>query len=134
VVILDNSMNLMQAHSLYGSYFQIYVDGKSPSSDDAATYDVYGTTNQTGDRLAFGRSLPRLVAGDLVAFRNAGAYAYSRSTQFNERPRPAEIWIEDKTATIVREPEHFEDLLRGQPISSASLPSRSPHTGGADGQ
>lgn len=116
VAITDASMNLMPAHSLYGTYFHVYVDGKNDSGG-LVPYDLYGCTNQTGDRLAQGRFLPPLAEGDLLVLRNAGAYAYCRSTQFNERPRPGELWIEDGRAQMVRDPEPLELLTHGQRVA-----------------
>jgi diaminopimelate decarboxylase len=114
VAITDASMNLLPAHSLYGSYYHIYVDGKPEGSTGTVEYDVYGCTNQTGDRLASRRLLPPLSPGDALVIRNAGAYAYSRSTQFNERPRPAEVWAESGSAAVSRAAETVETLTRGQ--------------------
>jgi diaminopimelate decarboxylase len=114
VAITDGSMNLLPAHSLYGTYNEVYVDGKPLLHHELFPYDLFGCTNQTGDRLAVGRSLPELAEGDLLVLRNAGAYGYCRSTRFNERPRPGELWIEDGRTWLVRQPESLEHLTNGQ--------------------
>ena len=113
VAICDASMNLMPAHSLYGTYFHLYVDG-ARATGAVSHYDVYGCTNQAGDSLALARELPMLSASDLIVIRNAGAYAYSRSTQFNQRPRPAEVWVENGTIRVSRQAETVAMLLEGQ--------------------
>lgn len=114
VAITDGGMNLLPAHALYGTYFHIYVDRKADTGTAGTKYDIYGCTNQTGDRLASGRTLPALDADDILVIRNAGAYAYCRSTQFNERPRPAEVWVESGRAALSRVPETVESLIHGQ--------------------
>lgn len=113
IIIVDGSMNLYPAATIYGSYLHIYVNG-CPFVDGGVPTDVYGNTNQAGDCLALRRLLPPLQEGDLLLIRNAGAYAYSRSTHFNERPRPAEVWVEDGTHFMVRRGEDVQVLLRGQ--------------------
>lgn len=120
LTIVDGSMNLFPAPTIYGSYLHVYVDGRAPDEPEFLT-DVYGVTNQAGDQLARARMLPKLREGDLLVIRNAGAYAYSRSTQFNERPRPGEVWIEEAQHSLSRRPEGVEVLLGGQD-SLAGIP------------
>jgi diaminopimelate decarboxylase len=117
VAICDASMNLLPAHALYGTYLHVYVEGER--SGETAMYDVYGCTNQTGDRLVHERTLPRLAPGDLMIVRNAGAYAYGRSTQFNERPRAGEVWAEHGSVSVARRPETVSELLEGQRIATS---------------
>ena len=114
LAIVDGGMNLFPAHSLYGSYLHVYVSGKEGPNEPRSAWDIYGNTNQTGDRMATALSLPEIVSGDLLLFRNAGSYAWCRSTNFNQRPRPGEVWVEGGQAVLVREPETLHDLHRGQ--------------------
>jgi len=102
VAIVDASANHLPAPMLYGSYVHIYADGKETDDVERSEWDVYGNTNQAGDRFASRRLLPRLEPGDLLLLRNAGAYAFSRSTRFNERPRPAEVWVERGEIRVIR--------------------------------
>lgn len=116
--ILDASMNLMPACTLFGSRYRI--EAVAAPADDASidenpreVWTLYGNTNQTGDVLAKERPLPfSLQEDDLLLIRNAGAYAYVRSTTFNERPRPAEVWIEAESDRVVRPAETTDDLFR----------------------
>lgn len=108
VAIVDASANHLPAPMLYGSYNHIYVDGKETDAVERSAWDVYGNTNQAGDRFASGRPLPRLEPGDLLLLRNAGAYAFSRSTRFNERPRPAEVWMERGEMRVIRPAEGLD--------------------------
>lgn len=114
--IVDGGMNLTPAHSLYGTYLHLYVEGKEGVEAASESFDVYGITNQAGDRLAVRRSLPPLTEGDVLVVRNAGAYAYARSTWFNERVRPAEVWVQDGAAKVMREAERAELLMAGQHV------------------
>lgn len=114
LAVVDGGMNLFPAHSLYGSYLHVYVDGKEVPLSSRSPTDIYGNTNQSGDRLAQARMLPLLERGDILIVRNAGAYAYCRSTQFNERPRPGEVWVEHGQHRLIREPEGLDVLYRGQ--------------------
>lgn len=105
VAIVDASTNHLPGPMLYGSYVHIYADGKETDDAERSEWDIYGNTNQAGDRFASRRLLPRLEPGDLLLLRNAGAYAYSRSTRFNERPRPAEVWVEPGAIRVIRPAE-----------------------------
>jgi len=66
--------------------------------------------------LARDRELPRLELGDTIAVVNAGAYGYSMSSQYNSRPRPAEVLVNDGKAEIIRERETVTDLLHRQTV------------------
>ena len=114
VCIIDGGMNLVQAFSLYGSYLYIYVNGKSRQGEELLPTDVYGNTNQSGDCLARDRLLPCLQDGDLLLVRNAGAYAYCRSTTFNERPRPATIWVDAGRDSVIKVAETVDALCQGE--------------------
>lgn len=111
--IVDSGANDYPANSLYDSYLHLYVDGKL-DVEPLETCTVYGITNQSGDTLARDRALPALERGDLLVVRSAGTYAWCRSTQFNERPRPAEVWVTDGGHELARSAETMEDLIRGQ--------------------
>ena len=82
--------------------------------------NVTGPICENTDMLGKDRRLPALVAGDLLAILNAGAYGYAMASRFNSRPMPAEVLIEEGQARLVREREKPEDLLRGQAIPAVS--------------
>ncbi|MCY7352173.1 MAG: diaminopimelate decarboxylase, partial [Cytophagaceae bacterium] len=60
------------------------------------------------------RTLNRVSVGDLLAIKNAGAYGYSMASQYNSRPRPAEVLVYENQAHLIRRRETIEDLLRNQ--------------------
>jgi diaminopimelate decarboxylase len=76
-------------------------------------YNVVGNICET-DTFATGRLLPEVREGDLLVFRNAGAYGFEMSSRFNSRCRPAEVLYIEGEARLIRRRETFDDLLRGQ--------------------
>jgi diaminopimelate decarboxylase len=113
----DAGFNTLIRPAMYGSYHHILVANKL---DPATTekYDVVGPLCESGDTLARGRLLPKLSEGDLLAILNAGAYGFSMASQYNSRPRPAEVLVKDGHCELIRERETLQDMLRGQRIAS----------------
>jgi diaminopimelate decarboxylase len=114
---VDAGFNVLIRPAFYGSYHHILVANKLNESP-VEEYDIAGPLCETGDILASGRSLPRLSEGDLLAILNTGAYGYSMSSQYNSRPRPAEVLVKDGSYELVRKSETLQDLLRGQEVAS----------------
>ena len=81
-------------------------------------YDVVGPICENADFLAKKRVLPKLEEGDVLAVLNAGAYGFSMSSQYNARPRPAEVLINKGKAEVIREREDFNNLLIGQRVAT----------------
>jgi len=110
---VDAGFNTLLRPAMYGSYHHILVANKldEPSVEE---YDVCGPVCESGDIFARNRPLPRLSEGDLLAILNAGAYGFSMSSQYNSRPRAAEVMVNDGGHRLVRERETFEELLKGQ--------------------
>ena len=75
---------------------------------------MVGPVCESTDWLAKGRSLPRLEPGDLLAVMSAGAYGFAMASNYNARPRPAEVMVSGSRMAVVRERETMEDLVRGQ--------------------
>jgi diaminopimelate decarboxylase len=73
-------------------------------------YTVVGYICET-DTFAWDRLLPEMQEGDVLAFLNAGAYGFSMASNYNSRPRPAEVFVKDGKAMLVRRRETVEDLL-----------------------
>jgi diaminopimelate decarboxylase len=98
---------------MYGSYHHVLVANKlnQPSTEQ---YDLAGPLCESGDILARERLLPQLSEGDLLAVLNAGAYGFSMSSQYNSKPRPAEVLVNKGRYELMRKRESFQDLLRGQ--------------------
>jgi len=110
---VDAGFNTLIRPAMYGSYHPIAFasDLDAPREE---VYDVVGPICESGDLLARDRKLPKIQEGDLLAILNAGAYGYSMSSQYNSRPRCAEVLVKDGNYCVIRERESFEDLLRGQ--------------------
>jgi diaminopimelate decarboxylase len=126
-VIVDAAMNDLIRPALYGAYHEI-IPLKRPSvketeglRNDAPrteasreTVDIVGPICETGDFFARDRALPPVKEGDLVAILDAGAYGMALSSNYNTRPRPAEIMVSGKSAKIIRRREKVADLMRAE--------------------
>lgn len=114
---VDAGFNILIRPAMYGSYHHIVVANKL-NAEPAENYDVVGPICESGDFLGRERLLPEIAEGDLLAVLTAGAYGYSMSSQYNSRPRPAEVLVKNGVHEVVRERENFQDLLRGQRTAS----------------
>ncbi len=113
-VIVDAGMNDLVRPSYYGSYHQILPVKEEAREEMVA--DVVGPICESSDFLAKGRRIPRLEAGELIAVMSAGAYGFSMSTNYNSRPRVAEVLVRDDQIFVIRQREEYEDLVRGEEI------------------
>ena len=111
-VIVDAAMNDLARPALYDAHHPIWPARKSAARDYVA--DVVGPICESGDYLAKARHLPRPKPGDLWAVMAAGAYGFSMSSQYNTRPRAAEVLVSGKKWWVVRERETLRDLIRGE--------------------
>jgi len=114
---VDTGFNTLVRPTMYGAYHHIVVASKL-NRPPAEKYDVVGPICESGDVLARDRMLPKVSEGDILAVLTAGAYGYSMSSQYNSRPRAAEILVKDGYCELIRERETYEDLLRGQKVAS----------------
>ncbi|MEM2081301.1 MAG: diaminopimelate decarboxylase [Candidatus Bathyarchaeia archaeon] len=113
---VDAGFNTLIRPAMYGSYHHILVANRL-DAEDAETYDVAGPICESGDVLARDRRLPKIQEGDLLAVLNAGAYGYSMSSQYNARPRAAEVLVKNGKYALVRRRETLDDLLAGQQVA-----------------
>jgi diaminopimelate decarboxylase len=74
--------------------------------------DVVGPVCESGDFLALDREMPDIEAGDLLAVRTAGAYGYSMASNYNARPRAAEVIVDGDRYAVTTEREEYQDLIR----------------------
>ena len=113
-LIIDAGMNDLVRPSLYGSYHHIQpvVERNNPE----ILADVVGPICETGDFLAKDRTLPRAEQGELLAVMSAGAYGFAMSSNYNSRPRVAEVLVREDRFELIRSRETYEDLLRGERI------------------
>ena len=111
-LIVDGAMNDLIRPSLYGSYHHI-LPVKNIDTP-LVTVDVVGPVCESGDFLAKDRPLPISEAGDLLAVLGAGAYGFTMSSNYNARPRAAEVLVSEGTFRIIKPRETYEDLVRGE--------------------
>lgn len=111
--IVDAGMNDLIRPSLYDSYHEIRLVDQRPGSQ---AVDVVGPICESGDFFAHDRLLPPLESGDLLAILGAGAYGFTMSSNYNARPRVAEVLVAGSTYEVVRLRETFDDLVRGEEI------------------
>ncbi|MFB3905845.1 MAG: diaminopimelate decarboxylase [Acidobacteriota bacterium] len=110
-VIVDGAMNDLMRPSLYQAHHEILSVEEKQASIMA---DVVGPICESGDFFARDRSLPQFLPGDYLAVMNAGAYGFPLSSNYNSRPRAAEVLVEGSSFKIIRERETLEDLVRGE--------------------
>jgi diaminopimelate decarboxylase len=122
-LIQDAAMNDLIRPALYESYHRIWPAvlpaGVQPPPEDAEApvpgtepWDVVGPVCESGDFLAKDRPLPRLDSGALIATFSAGAYGMVMASNYNTRPRAAEVLVDGQEARLVRRRETYEDLVR----------------------
>jgi diaminopimelate decarboxylase len=113
-VVIDGAMNDLIRPSLYGSYHEILPVDQNRQSRDRETVDVVGPICESGDFLAKDRELARVDQEDLLAVMSAGAYGFVMASNYNTRPRAAEVLVDGNRYTIVRRRETYEDLVAGE--------------------
>ncbi len=120
-VVVDAAMNDLLRPALYGAHHRVWpVEAPFPESAAEArraecrTCDVVGPVCESADFLAKDRLLPPVKEGDLLAVYSAGAYGMAMSSNYNSRPRAAEVLVDGPRWTVVRDRETFEDLVRGE--------------------
>lgn len=112
--IVDAAMNDLLRPSLYDAWQEIIP--VVPRTDIATqNYDIVGPICETGDFLGKERELA-ITSGDLLAVRSAGAYGFSMSSNYNTRPRVAEVMVDGDQFHVIRQRETIDDLLRGETV------------------
>ena len=112
-LVADAGMNDLLRPSLYDAYHEV-----RPVRDGAAAIpaDLVGPVCESGDYLARDRDLPDAAEGDLLALMGAGAYGFSMASNYNSRPRPAEVLVRGDRWATVREREYLADLIRREVV------------------
>ena len=110
--LIDAGMNDLLRPSLYGAWMNI-IEVDSRTTHEKALYDVVGPVCETGDFLGKERTLA-IAEGSLLAVRSAGAYGFTMSSNYNTRPRAAEVLVDGDQAHLIREREQLADLWRGE--------------------
>jgi diaminopimelate decarboxylase len=119
-LVVDAAMNDLIRPALYGAYHEIVPvlrpeDLKSKAtSARKETVDVVGPVCESGDFFARDRELPRVEEGDLLAILDAGAYGMVLASNYNTRPRPAEVLVSGKSVKVIRRREKVRDLYSAE--------------------
>ena len=113
-VIVDAGMNDLLRPALYGAHHEIVPVLKNSRPQLEA--DLVGPVCESTDAFARGRKLPRSRPGELLAILSAGAYGMSMASNYNSRPRPAEVLVTGSKFRVIRKRETYADLLRGESV------------------
>lgn len=116
--IVDAAMNDLARPSLYGSYQHIIPVAEKVNERSKVSSDVVGPICESGDFLAKDRVLPEFKPDELMAVMSAGAYGFTMSSNYNSRPRVAEVLVNGGEFDVIRERESLDDLVRGEKIPS----------------
>ena len=108
----DSGLNHLIRPMMYDAYHEI-LNVSNTDQTDTERYDIVGYICET-DTFGKDRVLPRVKEGDILAIKNAGAYCFSMSSNYNSRIKPAEIMIYNGEVYKIRERETFEDIIRNQ--------------------
>jgi diaminopimelate decarboxylase len=112
-LVVDAAMNDLLRPSLYKAYHEI-TPVRLRKDNVSTTYDVVGPVCETGDFFARDREMPVSNEGDLLAILDAGAYGMVLASNYNTRPRPAEVLVDGKSVRVIRRRETMDDLLRAE--------------------
>jgi diaminopimelate decarboxylase len=117
-VIVDAAMNDLVRPSLYKAHHSIWkvVKDTNGGAEAVVTADVVGPICESGDFLAQSRAMQQVKTDDLLAVMSAGAYGFSMASNYNSRPRVAEVLVAGDDFHVIRERESYEDLVRGEHI------------------
>jgi diaminopimelate decarboxylase len=115
-VVVDAAMNDLIRPALYGAWHDVRPVREAQPTADGVVYDVVGPVCESGDFLAKDRRLA-VREGDLLAVMSAGAYAMVMSSNYNSRPRAAEVLVSGREAQLVRRRESPEELFAAERFS-----------------
>ncbi|MCR9149288.1 MAG: diaminopimelate decarboxylase [Rhodobacteraceae bacterium] len=110
-LILDAAMNDLIRPAMYGAHHDIVPVTEPEPGAPQHVYDIVGPVCETGDTFARGRPMPPVAAGDLVAFRSAGAYGAVMASEYNTRPLVPEVLVSGDHFAVIRPRPTFDDIL-----------------------
>jgi diaminopimelate decarboxylase len=114
-LVVDGAMNDLIRPALYGAHHEIVpVAAANDTAAHPMIADVVGPICETGDFFARDRQLPRVEQGERLAILDAGAYGMSISSNYNTRPRAAEVLVDGDKSRVIRRQETFEDMVRNE--------------------
>ena len=115
-LILDAAMNDLIRHAMYDAHHDIEPVIEPQAGAERATYDVVGPVCESGDTFAKGREMAQMNAGDLVAFRSAGAYGAVMSSEYNTRPLIPEVMVNGSKFAVIRSRPSFDEIINRDTI------------------
>ena len=110
-LILDAAMNDLIRPAMYEAYHDIIPVQEPAAGAEQSEYDIVGPICESGDTFAKGRNMPTLNAGELVAFRSAGAYGAVMSSEYNSRPLIPEVLVHGDQFAVIRRRPTFDEML-----------------------
>lgn len=115
-LILDAAMNDLVRPSMYDAHHDIVPVAEAAPGSPTQAFDVVGPVCETGDTFAKARDLPLVAAGDLVAFRSAGAYGAVMASEYNSRPLVPEVLVRGDQFAVIRARPSFDEMLKRDSI------------------
>ncbi|MCI0468535.1 MAG: diaminopimelate decarboxylase, partial [Nitrospirae bacterium] len=113
-VIVDAGMNDLIRPSIYGAYHHIQPVVKRRR--EKITADIVGPICESGDFLAMDREIGKVKKGEYLAVMSAGAYGFAMSSNYNSRPRAAEVMVKGNKYALIRKRETYNDLIKGESV------------------
>ena len=113
-IVIDSGMNDLMRPTLYGSYHEIVPVRRG--AQERLTADIVGPLCESGDFFARDRELADVQPDDLLAVLTTGAYGFVLSSNYNTRPRPAEVLVNGSEMELIRERERVEGLMAGEKL------------------
>jgi diaminopimelate decarboxylase len=117
-LILDAAMNDLVRPSMYGAHHDIIPVIEGPPGSPTQPFDIVGPVCETGDTFAKAREMALVGAGDLVAFRSAGAYGAVMASEYNSRPLIPEVLVNGDQFAVIRERPTFDEMLSRDKLPS----------------
>jgi len=117
-LILDAAMNDLIRPAMYEAHHDIVPVIAPPAGSGKSPVDIVGPVCESGDTFAKGRDLPHMDAGDLVAFRSAGAYGAVMSSEYNSRPLIPEVLVHGHQFAVIRARPSFDEMINRDTIPS----------------
>ena len=115
-LILDAAMNDLIRPAMYDAHHDIDPVIEPQAGADRAKYDIVGPVCESGDTFAKGREMAQMSAGDLVAFRSAGAYGAVMSSEYNTRPLIPEVMVNASEFAVIRSRPSFDEIINRDTI------------------
>lgn len=115
-LILDAAMNDLIRPAMYDAHHDIDPVIEPQAGAERTTYDVVGPVCESGDTFAKGREMAQMNAGDLVAFRSAGAYGAVMSSEYNTRPLIPEVMVNGSEFAVIRSRPSFDEIINRDTI------------------